>query len=277
MARLLVDGVRLHVATSGDGAPLVLLHGFTGCGAAWAAHVRAFATRFRVVTIDLLGHGWSDAPADPRRYHIERSAADVLAVLDRLGIERAYLLGYSMGGRLALQIAATGQERILALIMVSASPGLRSDAERRSRATQDAALADAIEREGVPAFVDRWERQPIFASQARLPWAVRETLRAQRLQHTARGLANSLRGMGQGVQPPLYDQLPRLRIPTLLLAGELDARYCAVGAEMSAAIPGARMIIVPDSGHAVQLEQPEVFRQCVLEFLDTVTAGHGVR
>lgn len=277
MARVLVNGVRLNVETAGKGVPLVLLHGFTGCAAAWALHVHEFATRFRVVTVDLLGHGWSDAPADPRRYRIEQSAADVLAVLDRLDIERAHLLGYSMGGRLALYVAATVQERIGSLILVSASPGLRDGAERRSRTMQDAALADAIEWDGVPAFVDRWERHPIFATQARLPTTVRETLRAQRLQHTARGLANSLRGMGQGVQPPLYDRLPLLRVPTLLLTGELDARYCAVGVEMSGLIPGARLIIVRDAGHAVHLERPEMFRQCVLEFLETVTTGHPVR
>jgi 2-succinyl-6-hydroxy-2,4-cyclohexadiene-1-carboxylate synthase len=269
--------VHLNVEVAGDGPPLVLLHGFTGCVDGWAPHFQEFATRFRVVAVDLLGHGRSDAPADPRRYGIEQSAADVLAVLDRLAIERAHLLGYSMGGRLALSIAATAQERISALVLVSASPGLRADAERRSRAEQDAALADAIERDGVSAFVDRWERRPIFATQERLPAAVRDTLRAHRLQHTARGLANSLRGMGQGVQPSFADRLPFLRIPTLLVAGELDARYCALGVEMRDLIPGARLVIVPVAGHAVQLERPEMFRQCVLEFLETVTADPAVR
>jgi 2-succinyl-6-hydroxy-2,4-cyclohexadiene-1-carboxylate synthase len=268
MARVRVNGVHLNVDVAGAGPPLVLLHGFTGSAAGWAPHIEEFARRMRVVAIDLLGHGGSDAPLEWSRYRIERSAADVLAVLDRLGIDGASVLGYSMGGRLALFLSTVAPERIRALILVSASPGFRHPAERRARAAQDADLADAIERDGVAAFVDRWERHPIFATQAALPHAVRAHLRAQRLQHTARGLANSLRGMGQGAQPPLYDLLPRLRIPTFLVVGALDAGYCTLGHEMRRLIPGARLAVVPEAGHAVHLEQPEAFRRLVLEFLE---------
>jgi pimeloyl-ACP methyl ester carboxylesterase len=106
---------------------------------------------------------------------------------------------------------------------------------------------------------------------------VRERVRAARLQHTAHGLANSLRWMGQGVQSPAYDDLPLLRIPTLVLAGALDAAYCALGAEMSRMIPGARLAVVPAAGHAVHVEQPERFCRLVLEFLEEVMAGRPVR
>jgi 2-succinyl-6-hydroxy-2,4-cyclohexadiene-1-carboxylate synthase len=274
MTRILTDGVSLNVETAGAGAPLVLLHGFTGCAAGWAPHTQEFARRARVVTIDLLGHGASDAPAAPDRYRIERSAADILAVLDRLDVARATVLGYSMGGRLALFLAATAPERLRSVVLVSASPGLRHAGDRLARAAQDARLADAIERDGVAAFVDRWERHPLFATQAGLPRDVRARLRAQRLGHTARGLANSLRGMGQGSQPPLHDLLPRVRVPTLLLVGALDPAYCALGREMGRLIPGARLAIVPAAGHAVHLEQPQAFRRLVLAFLDE-TEGPG--
>jgi 2-succinyl-6-hydroxy-2,4-cyclohexadiene-1-carboxylate synthase len=277
MARLLVNGVHLNVETAGAGPPLVLLHGFTGDAAGWASHVPHFARRFCVLAIDLLGHGGSDAPADADRYRMERSTADVLAVLDRLGFSRASVLGYSMGGRLGLSLAVTAPERVSALVLESASPGVRDPVMRQARSAQDGQLADRIERDGVPAFVDYWERLPIFATQAGLPVDVRARVRAARLRHSAHGLANSLRGIGQGVQPPMHDHLHRLRIPTLLVVGALDAPYCDLGLEMSRMIAGARLVIVPGAGHAVHLEQPEGFRRFVLEFLEAVIPGQAVR
>ncbi len=266
-ARLLARGVSLHVETAGAGPPLVLLHGFTGSGASWAPHLPAFATRFFTVTIDLLGHGRSDVPGDPDRYRIEQAADDILAVFDQLGLTRAAVLGYSMGGRLALFLATAAPERISALVLESSSPGIRDEAARRDRAVRDAALADAIERDGIVAFVDRWERLPLFATQARLPDAERAALRAQRLAQSPAGLANSLRGMGHGVQPPLFERLAAIPMPALILVGALDRAYCALGREMAGLIPNARLAIIPDAGHAVHLEQPEAFRRTVDEFL----------
>lgn len=268
-ARLLVRDVALHVETAGEGPPLVLLHGFTGSGASWARHVPVFATRFLTITIDLLGHGRSDAPADPGPYRIDQAAHDVLAVLDQLHLTRACVLGYSMGGRLALFLATVAPERVEALVLESSSPGIRDAAARRERAARDSALADAIERDGVPAFVDRWERLPLFATQARLPEAERAAVRAQRLAQSPRGLANSLRGMGQGVQPPLFERLPAIPLPVLIVSGALDPAYCALGREMAGLIPNARLAIIPDAGHAVHLEQPDTFRRTVLEFLES--------
>ena len=274
-ARVLVHDVLLHIETAGAGAPLVLLHGFTGSGESWARHVPGFAGRFFTVAIDLLGHGRSDAPADPERYHIERAADDVLGVLDQLGLTRAAVLGYSMGGRLALFLATVAPERISALVLESSSPGIRVAAERRERAARDAALADEIERDGIAAFVERWERLPLFATQARLPDAERAALRAQRLAQAPRGLANSLRGMGQGAQPPLFERLPTIPMPALVLVGALDPAYCSLGREMIRLIPKARLAIIPDAGHAVHLEQPEAFRSIVAEFL--LECSDGVR
>lgn len=266
-ARLRVHDVALHVETAGAGAPLVLLHGFTGSGASWARHVPVFAGRFFTIAIDLLGHGRSDAPADPARYRIERAAGDVLSVLDQLGVTRAAVLGYSMGGRLALFLATVAPERISALVLESSSPGIRDAADRRERAARDAALADELERDGIAAFVDRWERLPLFVTQARLPEPERAALRAQRLAQAPRGLANSLRGMGQGTQPSLFERLRSLRMPVLILVGALDPPYCALGREMVRLIPQGRLTIIPDAGHAVHLEQPEAFRSIVSEFL----------
>lgn len=269
MIRFSVNGVTLNVETAGAGPPLVLLHGFTGAVASWSAHLGALSARHTTVAIDMLGHGASDAPTDPDRYRIEHTAPDIVAVLDRLEMSRAAVLGYSMGGRVALFLAATAPARVSALILESTSPGIADEDERTKRAAEDAALADAIEREGVSAFVDRWERLPLFATQTRLPAEARAAVRAQRLGHTAQGLANSLRGLGQGAQPPLFDRLPTVAMPALLIAGELDTRYATLGREMSRRMPNARLVIVPAAGHAVHLDQPETFQRAVLGFLQT--------
>lgn len=268
--RLQVNGVTLNVETAGAGPPLVLLHGFTGAATSWTAHLGALSARHSTVAIDMLGHGASDAPSDPDRYRIEHSAADIVTVLDRLEMPRAAVLGYSMGGRAALFLAAAAPARVSALILESASPGIADESERTKRAAEDRALADAIQRDGVPVFVDRWERLPLFATQTRLAAETRAAVRAQRLGHSAQGLANSLRGLGQGAQPPLFDRLPAVAMPALLIAGELDARYATLGREMSRRMPNARLVIVPAAGHAVHLEQPDAFRRAVLEFLRAV-------
>ncbi len=267
MTRLHVNDGQLNVEVVGDGPPLVLLHGFTGCAANWRSHMALFAKRFQTVAIDLLGHGDSDSPTDSERYRMERCAEDLLAVFDQLGLPRVNLLGYSMGGRVALHVAAAHPERLAALILESASPGLADPAERRARVASDEALASRIEREGLEAFVNDWEWLPLFASQSRLPMSARDGLRAQRLRNNPRGLANSLRSLGTGAQIPLWDRLPELQTPTLLIAGVLDQKFAAIAGSMAEALPKARLALVSEAGHTVHFEQPEVFDKLVLEFL----------
>jgi 2-succinyl-6-hydroxy-2,4-cyclohexadiene-1-carboxylate synthase len=138
---------------------------------------------------------------------------------------------------------------------------------RHARARDDEALAEAIERDGVAAFVERWERLPLFASQAALPEGARARLRRQRLAHTPWGLANSLRGLGVGAQEPLWSRLPGLALPALVVVGDLDDKYREIGRRMVSAMPRARLVVVPGAGHAVHLERPEVFGAAVLGFL----------
>jgi 2-succinyl-6-hydroxy-2,4-cyclohexadiene-1-carboxylate synthase len=270
MPTFTIDGVRLHVETAGSGPALVLLHGFTGNTKTWQGHLDAFAARYTTVAIDLLGHGASDAPADPTRYAAAHAVEDVIGVLDRLAVRRAALLGYSMGGRAALATTIAAPERVAALVLESTSPGLQGHQARLARAAQDAAQADAIEREGIAPFVDAWERNALFASQEDLPEEVRASLRAQRLQNTPAGLANSLRGFGQGVMPPMHDFLAGVAAPTLIIAGALDTGYVETAEAMREAMPNARLAVVPHAGHAVHLEQPQAFQRLVLEFLRDV-------
>src|SRR5262249_18130913 len=152
--------------------------------------------------------------------------------------------------------ALAHQDRFASLMLESASPGLAEVAERAARTASDNALADLIEREGIEAFAVRWERMPLFATQERLPQAVRERLAAQRRANRPAPLANSLRGMGTGVQPSLWERLSELKIPCLIMAGELDAKFTSIARRMAAAIPHARLALVPGAGHTVHLEEP---------------------
>jgi len=268
MARVTVDGIALDVEVRGAGPPLLLLHGFTGDAATWARRLPALAAHATTVAVDLIGHGASDAPLSAARYSMAHCVADLLALLDALDLgPRVGVLGYSMGARIALHVANAAPERVAALVLESGSPGLATGEERRARRASDAALATAIERDGVEAFVARWERLPLFATQERLPMAAREELRRQRLRNSVTGLANSLRGMGTGAQESLWDRLGVMSVPTLLVAGALDDKFCRIGRAMADAMPRAALAIVPDAGHAVHLERPEAFDRSATHFI----------
>ena len=264
-----VNGVSIGVEERGTKGQrtIVLLHGFTGSTTSWGRHLHTFArSGFRVIALDMLGHGQSDAPVDLQRYSIEHCEADILAALEELGVRKgkSILLGYSMGGRIALYTAFSSFFR--ALILESASPGLAEPQERLQRRHSDEQLADRIERDGIEAFVAYWEHLPLFASQQRLPYEQQQVLHKQRIDNRPIGLANSLRGVGTGVQPALQERLATLTIPVLLIAGILDSKFCAIAQDMACALPNAQVHIVPDAGHTVHLERPEVFDRVVIDF-----------
>jgi 2-succinyl-6-hydroxy-2,4-cyclohexadiene-1-carboxylate synthase len=262
------DGLRLHVAVSGSGPALVMLHGFTGSESTWKPFRSVFAVSHTVVAIDLPGHGRSSVPNDPDRYRLGRFADDLATVLDELEIDSATILGYSMGARAAMRFAATNHELVAGLILESASPGISGEPDRAERRLADCALADSIERDGIGAFVDHWESLSLWDSQRSLSDETRAALRTQRLSGDPNGLANSLRGAGAGVDEPVVDQLGELNVPALLIAGELDAKYVQNATTLAAALPDARLVIVPGAGHAVHLERPMDFEREVLVFLN---------
>jgi len=254
-----VGGHRLHVEVSGEGPPLLLLHGFTGSARSFDALAPALRARRRVVAVDLVGHGRSEAPHAVAAYAFARAVDDLARVLDALRIPRAALLGYSLGGRLALGFACAHPGRVSGAVLIGASAGLAQAEARAARRRDDEALAASIEAHGVEAFVVRWEALPLFASQARLPAPVRAALRAQRLANVPHGLALSLRGMGTGAQPPLHDALARAPMPLLFVAGAEDVKFAAIARELAALAPRGACALVPAAGHAVQLERPADF------------------
>ena len=269
--RLETNGASLNVEVQGSGPPLMLLHGFTGCGRTWAPFLGPWAG-FKTIAVDLLGHGKSDSPSEAGRYDMQACLDDLGAVLDAIGVEKPALLGYSLGGRIALNFALRYPDRLSLLILESASPGIADPAERARRRQEDEELAVRIESDGIEAFVDYWQRLPLWASQAIQPLARREALRRQRLQNSAAGLANSLRGVGAGACVPLFERLSEIEVPILAIAGVLDARYVALARSICHSVPHADLEIVENAGHATHFEQPEVFGKRVRAFLVSALA-----
>lgn len=263
-----VNGVQYHVEKSGAGKPIVMLHGFTGSSQNWKLHQESLSQQFTVITIDLLGHGKTESPTDAARYQMDKVAEDVITIIQNLISEPVDLLGYSMGGRLALYIAINYPFLIKKLILESASPGLKTEDERQARVQSDNKLADFIEQDGIENFVQYWTNIPLFESQKQLAHEIQDQLRQQRLQSSPLGLANSLRGMGTGIQPSLWEKIPDLEnISVLIIVGELDKKFVAIAEQMEIQFPMSEKVIVPHVGHTTHLEQPNVFQKIVVAFL----------
>ena len=263
---IVAHGVPYTVYTGGGGGPLILLHGFSGAAASWRELASQLTSRYRVIVPDLLGHGSTGAPEDPTRYAIERQAADINAILDALNVGRVGLHGYSMGGRLALYTAIAYPSRVSALSLESASPGLTSEAERLARRHSDEQLAARVLDRGIAAFVDEWEKLPLFSTQSVVSAPVLAAQHATRLNQRPVGLANSLRGMGTGAQPSLWDRLSELSMPIQLMTGTLDLKFDAIADQMAKSIPHATRIRIRDTGHTVYLEQPSAWLEAVQTF-----------
>jgi len=232
----------------------VLAHGFTQTLAAWEPLAARLRPRWQVVRVDLPGHGGSGA--------VRADLPDAARLLGEAGGPAAYV-GYSLGGRVCLRLAQDRPDLVRALVLVGASPGIQDPAARAERLAADEALATAVERDGVAAFLDRWLAGPLFAT---LP--PERAGRAARLANTAEGLAGALRLLGTGAQEPLWERLAGLQPPVLLVAGALDAKFTALAAQMAAAIgPRASTALVPGAGHAAHLERPDAAAELIEEFL----------
>lgn len=269
------SGVRIHArivpCPSSDATPVAILHGFTGSTQSMRGVVTELCQSRTTVSIDLIGHGCSDAPDDVSQYRMERCVEQIAEVIDSLGLKRPHLLGYSMGGRAALAFCSAYPERARSALLVGASAGLSDPEARRNRVRDDEALADQIVAGDLETFVDEWMAKPIFASQARLGEAELARAREQRLRNRPLGLAMSLRGMGTGAMTPL--ELTGLKVPTNFVAGVEDEKFCAIARAYAGRLPQAQCEIVPHAGHAVHLENPEAFGRVAREFFARIDAG----
>nr|WP_204556659.1 2-succinyl-6-hydroxy-2,4-cyclohexadiene-1-carboxylate synthase [Bacillus ectoiniformans] len=262
----MVNGCNYHYHLSGEGEPLLLLHGFTGDHSTWNGVIDQLQSTYTCVAVDLIGHGKTDKNFSAKRYQVEAVAHDMKKLMNQLGHPAFHVLGYSMGGRLALTLAVLFPESVKSLMLESASPGLKTTEERMNRRQADARLAERIRRDGVESFVDYWEDIPMFESQKKLPKKRRDEVRMQRLENSVSGLALSLEGMGTGIQPSWWDHLSDLKMPVLLITGTLDEKFTAIAEEMSRKLPNAVRKEVFSAGHAIHVEDEEKFGTIIKEF-----------
>lgn len=263
---ILINGITYHVLLEGKGEPVLLLHGFTGSAHTWSLLMGAYKDSYSFIAVDLLGHGQTESPAYAERYRMEAAAEDLKMLLDHLGLRSVHVLGYSMGGRLALGFSTRYPEYVKSLVLESSSPGLRTNEEQYVRRRHDAQLADRILAIGMEKFTDEWSRIPLFATQERLPQEMKDRVRAERLAQKEIGLAGSLKGMGTGSQPSLWEKLDSLELPVLLLAGELDSKFVNIAENMAESLPNREIIIFEDAGHAIHVEKPVEFGRIISEY-----------
>jgi 2-succinyl-6-hydroxy-2,4-cyclohexadiene-1-carboxylate synthase len=238
-------------------AAVVALHGFTLHGGSF----RSFAAELdeTVAAPDLPGHGQTEI----QPISVE-TATSAVATLLAQSVTPPVLLGYSQGGRIALQIALAHPELISGLVLVSTAMGL-ADGDRRVREVADDALATRIERIGTERFINEWLANPITATY-RVAASARNADRRIRLENKASGLAEALRGMGQAAVPDLRARMPHLEVLACFIAGHLDPHYSQIASEMSA-LTGQHAVIVPGVGHNVILEKPAAVASAVRKLL----------
>jgi 2-succinyl-6-hydroxy-2,4-cyclohexadiene-1-carboxylate synthase len=247
-----------------DAPPVLLLHGFLGSGEDWR-EVMEGLPGLRCIAPDLPGHGHSLALDDPDAFSFEAATALLAGLLDELGVETCAVVGYSMGGRLALHFALQCPERCDRLVLESASPGLKTGDGRAARIRSDEALALRLESGSFDEFISDWYRQPLFEPLAQSPGF--ERLLASRRRGDPLALARALRGLGTGRQPSLWERLPELRVPALFVAGALDPKFAATARQMAADASDARAEIVAGAGHTVHAERPPAFTDLLKSFL----------
>ena len=259
------------------GVPVVVLHGFTGSGAAMAPLTDRLVAAgqpgaaLRVIAADLVGHGDSAAPEDLDLYRVEAMAGQVVAVADALELGTFHLVGYSMGGRVALTLGCSSAHRLRSLTLIGASAGISDPAERRRRTEADEARAERLTSD-FGAFVDEWMTDPLFAGQAALGEAHLWAARAQRLASQPEGLARSLTAAGTGAMAPVHERLAACEVPTLLVVGAEDSKFCVIADCLAEALPTAAVARIDGAGHAAHVERPDVTVAAIAEFIVGVEA-----
>ena len=268
------DGVRLHYEETGAGAPLIFVHEFAGDHRSWEAQLRHFGQRYRAIAYAARGYPPSDVPPDPAAYSQARAADDIAGVLDHLGIDRAHVVGLSMGGFATLHFGFRHAARALSLCVAGCGYGAEAGEREKFRA-EAAVIAEFLEREGMQRFAERYAVGPTRVQfQNKEPRGFAEFVR-QLGEHSALGSANTQRGV-QRERPSLYDltdAMAALTVPTLILHGDEDWPCLLPGVLMKRMIRSAALAVMPNCGHAINLEAPDLFNRIVGDFLAQVDAG----
>jgi pimeloyl-ACP methyl ester carboxylesterase len=267
------DGVRLYFEETGAGEPVLFIHEFAGDHRSWEPQVRAMSRRYRCITYDARGYPPSDVPEDPNAYSQERAVLDALAVLDHLRVQRAHVVGLSMGGFCALHLGLSHPERALSLVVAGCGYGAAPDRRESFRAESEA-NAGAFESDAAAAARTYALGPSRVQLQNKDPrrWAEFARMLGE---HSGLGSALTLRGV-QMRRPSLYDlreRLAQITTPMLIVTGDEDEGCLEPDLMLKRTIPSAALAVLPRTGHAVNLEEPAAFNRLVLDFLATVDAG----
>ena len=243
------DGVELYYEVHGQGPVLLLTHGYSATSQMWAGQVEALSKSHTLVTWDMRGHGQSDYPEDPAAYSEAATVADMAALLDAVGAETAIVGGLSLGGYMSLAFHRAHQERVRALLIIDTGPGYRKDEARAGWNATSLKTAERYETEGLGRLA-----------------AGSVEMRTSR-HRNAEGLAKAARGMLTQRDSSVIESLPTIAVPSIVVVGANDTPFLAASDYMAAKIPGARKAVIPDAGHAANIDQPEAFNTAILAFL----------
>jgi pimeloyl-ACP methyl ester carboxylesterase len=250
-----VNDINISYEVSGSGPAVLLTHGYSATGRMWSPQRRALDDRYRLIAWDMRGHGQTDSPNDPSLYSEALTLADMDGLLQFLSVNRAVVGGLSLGGYMSLAFCRENPDKVRALVICDSGPGYRNPEGRAAWNRSAERRAKEFEEAGLDALGGGTE--------------VRHTARYHR---SAQGLANAARGMLAQVDSRVIDFLPDIRVPTLIIVGELDEPFRRPGEYMAAKIPGSRLEVIPSAGHAANLDQPKAFNSVLLEFLDSLPA-----
>jgi pimeloyl-ACP methyl ester carboxylesterase len=250
MPKINRNGVNLYYEVHGSGPPLLLTHGYSSTSAMWQDQIEALSKHHRLVLWDMRGHGESDYPDDPTAYSEALTIADMAALLDEVGAKRAVVGGLSLGGYMSLAFYRAHPERVRALLIIDTGPGFKKDEARDAWNKRALETGDRFEREGL-AVLKSGSRE-----------------RSTVTHRNAQGLARAARGMLTQRDARVIELLPDIKVPSLVVVGADDAPFLAASDYMAAKIPGAKKVVIPAAGHAVNIDQPQAFIDAVLPFLD---------
>lgn len=268
------DGVRLYFEEAGEGTPIVFVHEFGGDHRSWEPQIRAFSRRHRCISFAARGYPPSDVPADVSSYSQDRAAADILSVMDHCGVERAHVVGLSMGGFATVHFGLNHPHRALSLLVAGAGYGAEKQYEEFFRNISEE-VARQFELQGAEAF----SRVYAFAA-SRIPFLLKDPrghaeFRRMLGEHSAQGSANTMRGV-QMKRPSLYDLADRLKamtLPTLVITGDEDDHCLQPALFLKRTISACGLLVLPKSGHTINLEEPDLFNRFMAEFIVQVEAG----
>lgn len=253
MATLERNGVHLYYEVHGSGPTILLTHGYSATAEMWQPNIAALSQQYHLILWDMRGHGQSDSPEDPAAYSEEATVGDMAALLDAHGVNQAVIGGLSLGGYMSLAFHLVHPERVKALMLLDTGPGYKRDEPRAGWNKRAEATAREYETKGLAALGRSAE---VLTSHHR----------------SAQGLAHAARGMLAQRDARVINSLDSITVPTLVLAGAKDEPFLAATDYMASKIPGATKVIIPDAGHAANIDQPEAFNQAVLSFLKQVAA-----